>query len=152
MILQNLQKNNFLTISIGIVYLWFGTLKFFPHLSPAEGLATDTIQELTLGLISGKVSIMLLALLEVAIGCSFLLNLYKRQMAIIALVHLGCTFAPFFFFGEVSFNGNPLLLTLVGQYIIKNLVLIAALFTILKKDQKVRQSIKVTKSLKKLRS
>jgi len=40
-----------LAISIGLVYLWFGVLKFFPHLSPAEDLAKNTITVLTLGFI-----------------------------------------------------------------------------------------------------
>jgi uncharacterized membrane protein YkgB len=145
MMLKHIRKNNFLTLSIGIVYIWFGTLKFFPDLSPAEGLATDTIQELTFGSLPDHVSIVLLALLEVMIGCSFLLNVYRKQIAVVALGHLACTFAPFFFFGEVSFKGNPLLLTLIGQYIIKNLVLIAALFTIIKMDKKENLLIKQQK-------
>ena len=36
-------------VSLGIVYLWFGALKFFPGTSPAETLATDTITRLTAG-------------------------------------------------------------------------------------------------------
>ena len=40
-----------LRLSVGIVFLWFGVLKFFPGLSPAEGLAARTISTLTLGII-----------------------------------------------------------------------------------------------------
>ena len=36
-----------LRITVGIVYLWFGALKFFQGLSPAEQLAMQTIHELT---------------------------------------------------------------------------------------------------------
>lgn len=118
-------------ICIGIVYLWFGSLKFFPELSPAEGLATDTIDQLTLGMVPPGVSIILLAVLEVGIGVFFLLNLYPKKVAYVALGHLICTFTPLFFFNEVSFNGYPIFLTLVGQYIIKNLIIIAALLTII---------------------
>lgn len=141
--LKNLKQNTFLALSMGIVYLWFGTLKFFPSLSPAETLAIDTIEKLTLGYIPTNVSIILLALLEVVIGASLLLNVYRRTTAFIALGHLACTFIPFFFFANLTFNDNPFTLTLVGQYIIKNIVLIAALLSILKMDKKMLQRVNV---------
>ncbi len=129
---EKIKQNSLLKISIGVVYLWFGALKFFPHLSPAEGLATDTITELTLGLIPAQVSIILLALFEVGIGGCLLLNIHPKKAAIAALAHLACTFTPLFFFNDISFNGHPIFLTLVGQYIIKNLIIIAALLSIIK--------------------
>jgi hypothetical protein len=52
--------NHILAISIGLVYLWFGGLKYFPHLSPAENLAKNTIYMLTFGNIPSNVSIILL--------------------------------------------------------------------------------------------
>ena len=35
-----------LRIALGIVFLWFGALKFLPGLSPAEELAGRTIEAL----------------------------------------------------------------------------------------------------------
>ena len=58
----------FLRIGMGIVFLWFGVLKFFPGLSPATDLAVRTIDMLTFGLIPGNISLILLAILESAIG------------------------------------------------------------------------------------
>ena len=55
-------------ISIGLVYLWFGSLKFFTGVSPAEKLAQDTIEQLTMGLLLPEISIILLALWETLIG------------------------------------------------------------------------------------
>lgn len=46
-----------LRASLGIIIFWFGLLKFFPGLSPAEGLATITIGMLTFGLVSPGMSI-----------------------------------------------------------------------------------------------
>ena len=46
-----------LRIALGIVFLWFGALKFFPGLSPAQGLATRTIDVLSFGLVPPNVSI-----------------------------------------------------------------------------------------------
>ena len=53
-----------LRISIGIIYIWFGSLKFFPGVSPAEDLAKETIHLLTFGLITPGLSLLLLALWE----------------------------------------------------------------------------------------
>ncbi len=141
--IDNIRQNSFLKISIGIVYFWFGALKFFPELSPAEGLATDTITELTLGIIPAEISIILLALLEVSIGIFFILNLHTKKVAIAALAHLACTFTPLFFFNDISFNGYPIFLTLIGQYIIKNLIIIAALLLIIKEKNHQVSSTKI---------
>ena len=138
--IEKIKQNSFLKITIGIVYLWFGALKFFPELSPAEGLATDTITVLTLGIIPANISIILLALIEVVIGICFLINIYPKKAAIAALAHLICTFTPLFFFNDISFNGYPIFLTLVGQYIIKNLIIIAALLSIIKEKDSQRSS------------
>lgn len=141
--IKQLKQNSLVKISIGIIYLWFGTLKFFPELSPAEGLATETIRELTFGIIPAYISIILLALLEVGIGICFLLNIQPKKVAVVAVGHLVCTFAPLFFFKAISFNGYPIFLTLVGQYIVKNLIIIAALLSILKEKEKQLESREV---------
>ena len=147
--IDNLKRNSFLKISIGIVYLWFGALKFFPELSPAEGLATDTIAALTLGTIPASIAIVLLAFIEVIIGLCFLLNSYTKKIAFAALVHLACTFTPLLFFYDISFNGYPIFLTLVGQYIIKNLIIVAALLSIIKGEDAQLRSAKILKNQKK---
>ena len=117
----------FLAISIGLVYLWFGALKFFPHLSPAEDLAKNTITVLTFGFIPPNVSIILLAIWETIIGVFLILNVFRRPIIILALVHMVFTFTPLMFFPKESFN-LPFVFTLLGQYIFKNLIIIAALF------------------------
>lgn len=125
--LTNLSKEKLLTASIGICYLWFGALKFAPGLSPADALAKDTIHNLTFGLIPNDVSIILLAVWEVSIGICLILNFQIRKVIILTLVHMALTFTPLLFFPEVSFNHSPLSLTLVGQYIMKNLIIIMSL-------------------------
>ena len=44
-------------IALGIVFLWFGVLKFFPNLSPAELLAARTIERLTFGAVQPDISL-----------------------------------------------------------------------------------------------
>ncbi len=116
----------YLGISIGVIYVWFGALKFFPAFSPAETLAVDTITALFGGLIPAKTAIMLLATWEVGVGLLLILNLLRKPVIILALVHMVLTFTPLFLFPDASFTG-PFCFTLVGQYIVKNLVIIGAL-------------------------
>src|SRR5690349_1082314 len=116
-----------LQVSIGIIFIWFGMLKFFPHLSPAEDLAVQTIKILTLGTLSDRASLVLLASWEVLAGLLLILNLFQQVTFWLVLVHMICTFVPLAFLPQISFTNFPYGLTLVGQYIVKNIVIIAAL-------------------------
>ncbi|WP_193510771.1 doxx family protein [Christiangramia fulva] len=121
------QKKNLLLISVGVVYLWFGVLKFFPHLSPAEALAKNTIEELTMGIIPLNIAIILLAIWETAIGIMLILTIYRRFAISIALLHMVLTFTPFIFFSDEIFTNGAFIPSLVGQYIIKNIIIISVL-------------------------
>ncbi|MDO6517367.1 doxx family protein [Zobellia galactanivorans] len=129
-ILNHFKKISFLQISIAIVYLWFGVLKFFNDVSPAEELAKETITSLTFGLIPPNVSIVLLALLEVGIGTFLLFDLFRKQTVIVTLLHMVCTFSTLLLLNEASFTFSPFAPTLLGQYVIKNLIIVAALVSI----------------------
>lgn len=121
--------------AIGINYFWFGMLKFFHGLSPAENLAKDTTRILTFGLIPDDVNLLLLAIWEVGIGVIFLSGRLTKLGAQAAVLHMIFTFMPLFFFPEVSFSHAPYGFTIVGQYIVKNLVFLAALVVILKEKR-----------------
>lgn len=111
-------------LSLGIIFVWYGILKFFPSLSPAEDLAIKTIDIMFFHLIDGNISIKLLAILEVGIGLGFLSGFYTKIVTIVFLGHMICTFAPLFILPEFSFTQAPYAFTLVGQYIVKNIVFI----------------------------
>ncbi|WP_411893859.1 doxx family protein [Winogradskyella sp. A2] len=117
-----------LAISIGIIYLWFGMLKFFPNVSPAEELAKNTIDLLTFHLIPSNISIILLATWESLVGLFLILNIWRRTTVVIAIIHIIFTFSPIFLLTEQVFSDTPFQLSLVGQYIIKNLIIIVCLF------------------------
>ena len=119
-----------LRLSIGIIYVWFGALKFFPGVSPAEELAKETIHLLTFKLINPELSLLLLALWETGIGVLLISGFYSKVVIRIVLVHMICTFSPLFLLSGISFTSAPFALTLVGQYIIKNIVIVSALFVI----------------------
>jgi uncharacterized membrane protein YphA (DoxX/SURF4 family) len=121
------QKNlNLLRISIGVIYLWFGALKFFQGYSPAEDLAINTIEKLTFGLLTPKFMIVALASWECLLGILLISGKYLKPVLILLLVHMICTFTPLIFFPAVSFKFAPYGFTLVGQYIMKNIIIISA--------------------------
>ncbi len=115
-----------LRVSVGVVFFWFGALKFFPDLSPAQDLATRTIAILTFGLLPANVALWILAAWECAIGIGLLLGVFMRvTLALLWLQMLG-TITPIFLFPGEIFKYIPYAPTLEGQYIIKNVVLISA--------------------------
>jgi uncharacterized membrane protein YkgB len=113
-------------ISLGIVFLWFGALKFFPGLSPAEGLAARTIEQLTGGLVGPALSLPVLAAWECAIGLGLITGRLLRLTLLLLFLQMPGTLLPLLFFPHESFTQVPFAPTLEGQYIIKNLVLISA--------------------------
>ncbi len=116
----------FLRISVGIVFFWFGFLKFFPGVSPAEGIATATIEKLTFGLVRPEVSIYILATWEVLIGLGLLTGKFLRATLFLLFTQMLGTMTPLVLFPAETFTRFPYAPTLEGQYIIKNLVLISA--------------------------
>jgi uncharacterized membrane protein YkgB len=134
-------RTRMLVISIGIVYLWFGALKFFPGLSPAEALAKETLDKLTLGLVPTHITYFMLASWEVTIGLCMMLNFRKKIVIYITMLHLAFTFTPLFLLPATSFNQQVYSLTLVGQYIIKNLILFTALLFLMEKKSAKKSPI-----------
>jgi uncharacterized membrane protein YphA (DoxX/SURF4 family) len=113
-----------LRVSLGIVFFWFGVLKFFPGLSPAQDLAARTIEKLTFGLMTPNISIPVLATWECLIGLGLLTGLFMRATLLLMFLQMIGTVLPLFFFPSETFTQFPYAPTLEGQYIIKNIVLI----------------------------
>jgi len=120
----------FLRISLGIVFFWFGILKFFPNTSPAESLATRTIDVITFGKLSHDISIKMLALWESLIGIGLLTNTFRRTTLFLLWSQMVGAWLPLAVFPSEMFVIFPFVLTLEGQYIVKNLVLISASFVL----------------------
>ena len=116
----------FLRASLGLVFLWFGALKLFPGMSPAEDLVQATTKILFLGLIPGREAVALIGIWEVVIGLGLLTGRFMRTtLALLALQMVGA-FSPLILFPFATFVIPPFTPTLEGQYIIKNIVLVAA--------------------------
>jgi len=110
-----------LRISLGVIFLWFGLLKFFEGLSPAEDLVRNTIY-----FIDPDLFIPILALWESLIGLGLITGRYMRLTLLLLFLQMPGTALPLIVLPENVWTIFPYALTLEGQYIIKNLVLISA--------------------------
>ncbi len=115
-----------LRIALGVVFLWFGVLKFLPNLSPAELLAARTIERLSFGAIQPAVSLPVLAAWESVIGIGLILGRGLRGILFLLALQMAGTFTPLLLFPDETWTIFPIAPTLEGQYIIKNIVLIGA--------------------------
>jgi uncharacterized membrane protein YkgB len=113
-------------IALGIVFLWFGALKFFPGLSPAEDLAGRTIERLTFGRIDRHTGLMFLAAWECVIGIGLLSGRALRITLLLLFVQMLGTMTPLVMFPNETWIVFPIAPALEGQYIIKNVVLVSA--------------------------
>jgi len=113
-------------ITLGIVFLWFGALKFAPGLSPAEDLAGRTIERLTFGGIDRHTGLLLLATWECIIGIGLLSGRALRITLLLLFVQMLGTMTPLFMFPDETWIMFPIAPTLEGQYIIKNVVLVSS--------------------------
>ena len=114
-----------LRVALGAVFLVFGALKFFPGVSPVEALVQATWERLTFGMVGGTTALILTALLEVTAGALLLAGgVFARVgLVVVALAFVGILSPIVLLPGEVFAAAGP---TLTGQYIFKNVVLIAA--------------------------
>ncbi|MEM7164558.1 MAG: DoxX family membrane protein [Planctomycetota bacterium] len=118
-----------LRYSLAIVFVWFGLLKPL-GLSPAENLVRETVSWMPL--FTPAVWVKIIGWWEVAIGLLFLWNYTTRiAIALLAGQMIG-TFLPLIVLPEVAFqsDGFPFALTMEGQYIVKNLLIISAALVI----------------------
>ena len=112
---------NLLRYTLALVFMWFGALKL-SGVSPAQELVTNTVYWF-----SPTWVVPFLGCWEILIGICFLIQkMHRVAIGLMTLQMIG-TFLPLFLLPEKVYGTIPLLtLTLEGQYIIKNLVLLAA--------------------------
>lgn len=118
-----------LRFGLGVIFIWFGALKFFPGLSPAEELVRNTIY-----FFDPDFFLPILATWEVLIGIGFLsgffTNKLQRLTILLLFLQMPGTALPLVLLPEVCWVNFPFVLTLEGQYIVKNLVIIGSALVI----------------------
>jgi len=107
--------------SLGLVYAWFGALKV-AGATPAGQLVADTVPLLPDGFVVPAIG-----LFEIALGVALAVGRWVRVVVAVMIAHLGGTFLVLVVQPQVAFqDGNPLLLSMVGEFVVKNVVLISA--------------------------
>ncbi|MBT4978154.1 MAG: hypothetical protein HOL51_05810 [Gemmatimonadetes bacterium] len=113
-----------LRYSLGIVFIWFGGLKPF-GLSPVQELVSRTVFWFP-----PEIFVPMLGWWEVAIGVGLLFRPLLRIALSLLFLQLPGTALPLVLLPEICFTDSPFALSLEGQYIIKNLILISAALVI----------------------
>jgi uncharacterized membrane protein YkgB len=108
-------------IGLGIVFFWFGALKLFPGLSPAEDLVRDTVY-----FVDPDLFIPVLAIWEMLIGLGLIFGKYMRVTLLLLFLQMPGTALPLLVLPDTVWTHFPYAWTIEGQYIVKNLVLVSA--------------------------
>ncbi|MET0726616.1 MAG: DoxX family membrane protein [Leifsonia sp.] len=113
-----------LRVALGLVFLVFGVLKFFPGASPIEPLVVETWSALSFGVVSGYAAMALTASLETVVGITLVTGQFVRfGLVVLAFTFVGILSPLVLFSTELFTAAGP---TLTAQYILKDVVLIAA--------------------------
>jgi uncharacterized membrane protein YkgB len=119
-----------LRIAVGLVFLGFGVLKFFPGVSPAESITRATTHILFLGLVPGGVAMVMIATLECVIGICLLANRGMRLAIWLLAIEFVGILSPLVLLPGRLFAGPHHAPTLEGQYVLKDIILVAAALVI----------------------
>ena len=110
-----------LRISLGVVFLWFGLLKIL-DVSPVSSLVAKTIYWF-----DPDVVVPALGAVEVFVGLCLLAGRLMRLALPLLVLQMAGTFLVLVLLPDIAFrDGNPLLLTVEGEFVVKNLVLLSA--------------------------
>lgn len=115
-------------VMLAIVYIWFGYLKVIGT-SPAEGLVAELFQITLSGTISVNLFIKILGLFECVLGFVWLVPNFSKIAFYLLVFHLLTTFLPIILLPAITWT-TFMSLSLVGQYIIKNVVIFSSAYFI----------------------
>lgn len=112
-----------LRVSLGVVFLVFGVLKFFPDASPAEALVERTLDTLSFGIVSGQAAVVMTAIAECVIGITLITGKLLRLGLLVLGASMVGIMSPLVLFFTDLVPDTP---TLEAQYVFKDIVLVAA--------------------------
>ena len=109
-----------LRVALGIVFLWFGALKIF-GVTPVADLVGQTYSFFPV-----TEFLVFLGVWEVVIGIGLILKIFLRSVLAMLWLQMLGTFIASILEPSMFFNGNIFLLTIEGEFLVKNLVLVAS--------------------------
>ena len=108
-------------VAVGLVFLWFGALKIVGY-SPMADLVADTVYWLPQDFL-----VPFLGAWEIIVGLGLLFGVALRLTLFLFWIQMSGTFLLLIVRPDISFqSSNPMLLTTEGEFVVKNMVLIAA--------------------------
>jgi putative oxidoreductase len=109
-------------LALGLVFIWFGALKV-ANVTPVADLVADTM---AFTRVPAAVLVPALGIFEIVLGVALIVGRWLRPVLAALVAHLAGTFLVLVLQPSVAFqDGNPLLLTTEGEFVVKNLVMIA---------------------------
>ena len=114
-----------LRYSLAMVFIWFGLLKPL-GISPAQELVENTVYWFD----DKATFVNFLGWWEVVIGFTMCVRPLIRISIFLLFLQMPGTFLPLVLLPEVCFTDFPYGLTLEGQYIVKNLIIISSALVI----------------------
>lgn len=115
-----------LRVSLGVVFVWFGALKLTGN-TPVADLVAGTVPWL-----ERDACVIGLGVVEVVLGIALVVGRQVRWVALVVAAHLCGTFLVLIVQPSLAFQtGNPLLLTMTGEFVVKNLVLLTAALVVM---------------------
>lgn len=121
-----LHNIDLLRVSMGAIIFGYGVLKYFPGISPAQNLVQTTMHLLTFGLIPDNVALVLVATLECTIGLSLMIGRGLRVTIYFLIFWVLGILSPVVLLPQRLFAGPDHAPTLEGQYVLKDIVFLAA--------------------------
>ena len=115
-----------LRISLGLIFLAFGVLKFFPGHSPAALLAERTLGVFTFGVLRPDLDRVLVATLETTVGLCLTTGWFLRPGLLLLAVNMVGILSPLVLFPHRLFPHGLTDPTLEAQYVVKDAVLLCA--------------------------
>ncbi len=131
------QTNTFLRIALGITFVWFGVLKLF-NASPATEMIIHSMEPVFK---ANNLFFFALSILEISIGVLLLMNRFVKPVSVVMMGHL--TVATLLVLVTQGFSPRFPILSLEGEFVVKNLVLIAAGLSLFfeKKETDIQEKI-----------
>ncbi|MFC0544253.1 hypothetical protein [Kutzneria chonburiensis] len=120
-----------LRVTLGLVIFGFGFLKYFSGVSPAQDLVLHVNRILSLGLVPDQVALPVFATVESLLGLSLITGRGLRYVVYPLTLWAVAILSPLVLFPAELFSGPDHAPTLAGQYVLKDIILLAACLVVM---------------------
>lgn len=120
-----------LRYSLAVIFIWFGVLKMLGY-NPVF----DLIYHSMAPMLAAGIGLQLLGLFEAFLGLMLFINRGRTLTHMLLVLHLLGTFSTFLFGWNIIFEPKFPILSLSGEFVVKNVVLLLAALGVLLYEKK----------------